>query len=380
MKRVLEAHSTLEDEKVINTMPRVNKKIVSNDNATSASDAENEASANPPTIRATSPPPKGRRHAKPAPAPVDEEVVEETEVTETSEQDEVHVEEVPQPKAKRGGRKPKAPAEPEASEADASEVEEKPRGKKAARAHVPASTSDDVAADEDAASEGASEGGSSSGPRGKKRVTFTEFMNDFDVLLEYIDKKMGTNSKNTDKAGSNGALRTIRNKVEALSKRVRWLQRGKPRAPRPPAEDGDAPRANPLAKPVKITPELAKFLGVSAKTEIPRMEIMNALGVYCFLKDGEDRESMLKWKNLNKPPRRDIRDPAKKSVINLDDSLKKLLKYDKYVADVEAGRVTSTRVNRRTGERELVTVTDPVITRTTLQRLIGTHIVKSESR
>ena len=73
-----------------------------------------------------------------------------------------------------------------------------------------------------------------------------------------------------------------------------------------------------------------------------------------------------------------MQDPNNRSVIIPDDKLSKLLNYKGYARDVKKGNITENKINKETGEKEIVVVTDPSLKYYVMQKLISKQIISVE--
>ena len=198
----------------------------------------------------------------------------------------------------------------------------------------------------------------------KKQLTVSEYDNRFDDILKDLNEILTEKKKQSEK-GTREIGRVIK-QIEKMKKdlpAVIKLSKKKKTG----AKTGATPA---FGRKSAISEPLRKFLNVPKGTMMTRAEVTSALTVYISWKDDETRENKLCWKHLN-PNKRNLQDPENRSKIILDDTLTKLLNYKQYQADVKAGKVTATKTNKRTGEKEEYVVTDDTVKYPTLQRLIG---------
>lgn len=196
----------------------------------------------------------------------------------------------------------------------------------------------------------------------ERKLTMAEYIENFDTLLALLNDEIDKRSRR--KGESVRLLQRIRKSVTGLRTSARWVSRNGKRQP---------PAINGLDVPIRASDELLSFLKVNHDDKLTRLDITRALCVYCHLSPTEEREETLRWKYLNEEGR-DLRDPTNRQKLLPDDALKTLLRYEKYVEDVEDGKIIAHRRNRDTGEREEYTVSDPSLTYFRLQYLIREHI------
>lgn len=126
--------------------------------------------------------------------------------------------------------------------------------------------------------------------------------------------------------------------------------------------------------PCSISKELATFLSVPASKKLTRSDVMRALCAYINIKPDEDRESVLEWKYLFNG--KSLQNPKNRKEILPDKKLSKLLRYDQYVRDVKAGRVTKKVFNKELFKKEVVPETDHSLKYVTIQKLVTRHLTK----
>jgi chromatin remodeling complex protein RSC6 len=124
-----------------------------------------------------------------------------------------------------------------------------------------------------------------------------------------------------------------------------------------------------------ITKELATFLGIEEDAQISRLDATRAICVYVHKNPDEKRDTMLKWAHLNKNGR-NLQDPANKKNIVPDKELSTLLRYEQYKKDVAAGKILSSKANKKKAGQK---VTDPALKYSTVQVLISQHFLKHEN-
>jgi chromatin remodeling complex protein RSC6 len=121
-----------------------------------------------------------------------------------------------------------------------------------------------------------------------------------------------------------------------------------------------------------ITKELADFLGIEETAQISRLDATRAICVYVHRNSDEPREHMNKWAYLNKDGR-NLQDPNNKKNIIPDKALSTLLRYEQYKKDVAAGKILSSKANKKKAGQK---VTDPALKYSTVQVLISQHFLK----
>lgn len=119
-------------------------------------------------------------------------------------------------------------------------------------------------------------------------------------------------------------------------------------------------RGNNNEKPLSyVDPELRKFLGVGEEETLSRLDIVRGINTYVHRKEDRTSETFTRWEHLNPPEvNRDLRNEKTKSIIELDETLTRVLKYDEYVAAVKAGEVKTRRKVQGSNSKALVVKTD----------------------
>lgn len=269
----------------------------------------------------------------------------------------------PQPKAQKKAAEHKAPkkaAEPKAPKPSKKAVEPKPKAPKAPKKAVePKADAKVVRRTVPSTVDGFQE-------------LAAEAVATLDALIERVREEKGKGLKE---------LKSVRKNVLLLSARVPKLAKQKTKRATNNTQSG-------LKKEVPISDELAKFLKLPKGSSLSRIDAGRAISVYCHLDPNETREEHLKWASLNEGGERNLQSQSgSKSNLVPDAALSKLLKYDQYVKDVNAGKITCNRAvkdedgktvkddNNRT-KKEVVVQTDPTLTYATISKLIQRHFVK----
>lgn len=199
----------------------------------------------------------------------------------------------------------------------------------------------------------------------KKRTTPEEHITHYTDLIGVLDQEIERKSK----LGDSGIkfLRKIRKKVTGMKKEFPIVisRKGRYRGNK---------KTSGLVKPFPISKELAEFLEVDPSSLISRLDATRAVCVYAKLDPEEEREEMLRWKNLNPGGKRNLQNPDNKSVIIPDSKLSRLLKYDEYKKAVSEGKVVKNKVNKETGKKTKEVVETPDLKYWVIQRLITKHL------
>ena len=194
----------------------------------------------------------------------------------------------------------------------------------------------------------------------KKRVTPEEHQQHYDELLDYINEEINKRAKKKQEGV---------NVLRKTKKLVLKLKREQPkvRKARPPNSN------NSFNKEVLLSDELCEFLQLPNGSRLPRIEVINAINVYCKLTEDESRPHMLKWKHIN-TNQRNLQNPEKRNVIIPDERLSELLKYEQYKKDVENGLVTMKHKGIQ------CTVNDDHLWYYVMVKLIQPHLIKIEEK
>lgn len=201
-------------------------------------------------------------------------------------------------------------------------------------------------------------------PRRKAEpVTVETYQARLDELITYVDEQINQ-LKSAGNKGVKGFKHvrkvcvTLRDKAPKLAKQKRKKSEN--------AKSG-------FKIPYLVSDELCKFLKLPNGSAVTRVDATRGITVYANLKDDEARPAILKWKHLNAGGKRNLQSPEDKTVIVPDASLKKLLRYNQYVKDVKAGKITKRSKNKETGKMEQVVVKTPELKYYTIQKLIQPH-------
>lgn len=195
-----------------------------------------------------------------------------------------------------------------------------------------------------------------SGPRVK--MTFELY----DELCNNLVEKLTATIEEKVQVGSR-YLGSIRAAVKDLQKKAARLSKKKR------VRDPNTVTVNGFDRTVNVTPDMRKFLGVSEDEELTRKDLTVAVCTYIKVKEGEARESSLRWATLNPGGKRDLQDPDNKKFIKPDATLRKLFNLDERDKKIKAGTLTT---------KAGTLITDNRIAYTTLQSLLAAHVVKNE--
>lgn len=204
-------------------------------------------------------------------------------------------------------------------------------------------------------------------PRAPRQpVTVLTYNEELDSIVSSLEEEVEKRAKSGE-AGSR-MLKGVVTRLKALRKKTVKITKVK----RNRAEG----TTGGFDKKKVITDEFCDFLDLPHGSELSNREAFMAICVYVNMKEGEDRESALRWKHLQDkkhggPRCLQNKDEHKGSEIIPDEKLRKLLRYDQYVEDVKAGKVTVQRKSKETGEKETVVIEDDCLRYCTLQKLIG---------
>jgi chromatin remodeling complex protein RSC6 len=208
------------------------------------------------------------------------------------------------------------------------------------------------------------------GVKGKHtpRMTFDEYLEHIDKVLNILDEEI-THAEDDSKINK-FHIKNLRSARKSLRKvknnSYRMVGQKKPRGK---GRGG-------FSKEYSVSKELADFLHVSHYTPVSRIDATRAICVYAHLKPDEDRDDMLKWSYLNVNGKRNLQDPTNKRAIIPDDTLRKLLRYDKFASDVTKGLITRKENNKALGTSVEVPVTDTTLYYWIVQKLVQVHFVK----
>jgi len=204
--------------------------------------------------------------------------------------------------------------------------------------------------------------------RGRKSVNLETYTAKLDALIQTLTDEIERRSREKEKGVR--FLRSVRKEVKDLLKQTPKIANRK--AARPNTHSGFDVRK-------RISDELSAFLKVKSGTKLTGHEVNAALCVYVHLNEGESRENMLRWAHLNKGGKRNLQSADKRTVIEPDDALRKLLRYDRYVRDVAAGKIMVKRRNEE-GRKEPQVETDPSLYYYVMQRLVQVHFEPDDER
>ena len=210
-------------------------------------------------------------------------------------------------------------------------------------------------------------------PRVRRKPTIEEHIKHYAKVLEIIDLEIDGRSRRKEKGTR--AFRTIRKLIIQMKKEVPVISHY--RLPRNPNKDRSDLKSGLMMR-FPISKELADFLQVPTDTVLSRLEATCAICVYSYLKDDEDRESMLSWKYLNPDCKRNLQNPQDKRAIIPDKALTKLLRYDQYKKSVAKGLITKKTKNKETGVRETVTLDNDFLYYWVMQKLLSVHFLKNQ--
>ncbi len=167
----------------------------------------------------------------------------------------------------------------------------------------------------------------------RKKVTLESHNKKFEDLLDLINKEIERKSREKEKGTR--TFQRIRKIVRELHKETPKIANGKRRMSSSPSN-----RVSGFMIKYPINSEGARFLQVKKGDLLNRREVTNAICVYSHLKPDEKRPQILQWAHLNPQGKRDLQKPGKRMVIEPDDVLSNLLRYQEYQKRVKAGEVT----------------------------------------
>ena len=133
---------------------------------------------------------------------------------------------------------------------------------------------------------------------------------------------------------------------------------------------------NHLLKPCTPSKELAKFLKLGKNEVVSRSDCVTAISLYVNVKDVPEEENTKdrqKWIKRMNPKGRCLQDDEDRSIIHPDAALSKLLGYEEYKTQVEAGEKVWSRKDKQTGEKYDVVEDDPSLRYYVIQHLIAPH-------
>lgn len=168
----------------------------------------------------------------------------------------------------------------------------------------------------------------------RKKVTLESHNQKFDELLALMDNEIKRKSREKEKGTR--TLQKMRKMIRELKNETTKIANSKRR------RSGNGNRVSGFMKRYKINAEGAAFLQVDKGTLLSRRELTNAICVYAHYNPNDKREQMKRWKYLNPEGKRDLQKEGKRMIIEPDDVLSKLLKYEDYKRDVKEGKIMKT--------------------------------------
>nr|QBK86587.1 MAG: SWIB/MDM2 domain-containing protein [Marseillevirus LCMAC102] len=202
----------------------------------------------------------------------------------------------------------------------------------------------------------------------RKKITIESHLAKHETLLAFIDKEIDKRAKERGKGTK--IFRSLR-------KLSRELYREVPKIAKTRRKSVGGQKVSGFKLKCEITKELADFMQLPHDSTPLRTEITNAICVYAHINPDEDRSHVLKWMHLNSEGKRNLQNPEDKMTIIPDDTLKKLLGYEKYQQDVKDGLITRKKTDKNTNEKEIITVEDDALHYWVIQRLIQHQIIRT---
>ncbi len=202
----------------------------------------------------------------------------------------------------------------------------------------------------------------------RKKITIESHLAKHETLLAFIDKEIDKRAKERGKGTK--IFRSIRKLSRELYGEV-------PKIAKTKRKYVGGQKVSGFKLKCEITKELAEFLQLPHNATPLRTEITNAICVYAHINPDEARPHVLKWIHLNPEGKRNLQNPQDKMIIIPDDTLKKLLGYEKYQQDVKASLITRKKTDKKTKEKETVIVEDDALHYWVIQRLIQQQIIRT---
>lgn len=201
-----------------------------------------------------------------------------------------------------------------------------------------------------------------------KRHNLESHVKEYDLLIKKLEEKIEKKKLNRE-PGTN-FLCGIKNNVEDMRKHLLSFSKAK----RIRSQASPVNRVPGLKMPCSLSKDLSSFLNVEENTKLSRTEVYTAIYAYINIKEGETREKVLKFKYLNEKGRNLQKKIGTKTIIEPDKKLSKLLNYEKYVSDVESGKILKTTFDKITGEEKEIVITDSNLTYRNILSLIEVHL------
>jgi len=208
----------------------------------------------------------------------------------------------------------------------------------------------------------------------RRKRTIEEHITRYDTLFELLNTEIDRKSRMMEKGVK--TLRTVRKVLEEMRKDVPHIAKSK--AARQFASNRKESSSGIMIQ-YPISKELADFLQLPHDTSLSRVDATRAICVYANIKENEKRETMLRWKYLNPGGKRNLQVPYDKRAIVPDKKLTKLLGYDEYKRKVANGEIMQKVKNKETGMITSVEVSNDALYYTTIQRLVGIHLLTDDA-
>ena len=199
----------------------------------------------------------------------------------------------------------------------------------------------------------------------RKKVTLETYNQKIEELLVILTEEIDRRSKERGKGTR--IFRTIRKHVTALKKDAPKLAKAKRN------NQNNSNKVSGFSLQCEITEELAKFLKLEIDSTPTRKEITNGICAYINYKKNEERPCMTMWNHLNPGGKRDLQNPKDRMAILPNAALRKLLRYDDYINDVEEGDVLKSHTNKETGVKSKIVETDSALKYYVIQKLLNKH-------
>lgn len=203
-----------------------------------------------------------------------------------------------------------------------------------------------------------------------KNISLEEHLRNYDELINFLSQEIERKQKEREKGIR--TLQSTRKKVVELRSQIPKVIKNRRKR-----KTTNANKVSGFVMKCKISEELANFMQLPKDELVTRSDITNAICAYIHLSPDEKRENVLRWKHLNPEGKRNLQNPENKTLIIPDQKLRTLLNYDKYVDDVQNGRVTKKVLNKETQLKEEVIIKNPSLRYWVIQKLVQPHILET---
>jgi len=207
----------------------------------------------------------------------------------------------------------------------------------------------------------------------KPKPTMKDHLGHYQHLFGLLDAEIDRRRRERDKGTR--AFRIVRKTLTQMRKEVPGVTKSKEaRLLSSTRKTGNSG----LTMPCCISDDLRAFLKLPVGARISRVDATRAVCVYAKLRKDEVRSATLRWAFLNPKSKRNLQDPEDRKTILLDETLKKLLRYDVYCKAVSKGLVTKKVRDRVSGVVTVTKITSPKIFYWSIQVLLKHHFLRDE--